>query len=71
MTGDLTKKPGTGSVIINCVYELINRPAVFRLVFGAHDELEALVGCVAKFRTLRVQRIQPELLTRPGREMPA
>ena len=54
---------------LNCVSELISRSAVFRFVFRAHDELDALVGCVAKFRTLRVQRIQPERLTRREHEI--
>ena len=56
---------------INCVSELVNHPAVFLFVFRAHGEFDALVGSVAKFRALRVQRIQPELLTRPEREIPA
>ena len=56
---------------INCVSELNCHPAAFRFVFCAQDELEALVGFVGKSRALRVQRIQPEVLTRLGRETPA
>ena len=56
---------------INCVSELVNHPAVSLFVFRAQDEFNAIDGSVAKFRALRVQRIQPELQTRLEREIPA
>ena len=54
-----------------CVrFNLNSLPAVFRCAFCARDELEALVAFAGKFRTRRVERTHPEVLTRPEREMP-
>ncbi len=40
--------------MLNCVQELISRAVVFRFVFCAQDEFEALVGCVGKLTTFSI-----------------